>query len=100
MKKKIKELTDQEICKYVYQEDDGLVGRFTEYKDREDFPKDETKPAKTIRYDNCRYCQKKEHGIICHIVCEDFDIAKEIINFNAIREGIYKDDELEVDDNV
>lgn len=98
MKKKIKELTDQEICKYVYQEDDGLVGRFTEYKDREDFTKDETKPAKTIRYDNCRYCKNVEN-LLCNSVCENFDTSKEIIDFNAIREGIYKDDELEVEDN-
>ena len=84
MKKKIKDLTDQEIWEYVYKEDDGLVGRFTEYKDREDYPKDETKPAKTIRYDNCRYCQKKKPSIICHIACEDFDKAKDIIDFNAI----------------
>ena len=95
-KKKISELTDEEIYKYIYQEHIGET-HCVEYQDREAYPKDSNIPAKNITYDNCRYCKK------CDRFCNRCDMEcyhdKSVIDYQKVRESIYKDDEIEVEDN-
>lgn len=92
MKKKIKDLTDEEIYKYIYQKRYKCV----DYEDREAYPDDDNIPAKNITYDNCRYCKENEKfDIMCGLECKR---DKSVIDYQAIRTGIYKDDEVEVEE--
>lgn len=92
MTKKIAELTDDEIYEYVYCKPEACV----DYNDRKAYPDDNNIPAKNISYDNCRYCKENNFMLMCGLECKR---DKSVIDYQAIRTGIYKDDEVEVREN-
>ena len=93
MKKKIKDLTDKELHKAIYIEDESY--KVISYDDREKFPEDENTPAKNITWDNCRFCEKRYH---CKNECQKV-IAGKFIDYDEIKNSIYADDEVEVDES-
>lgn len=91
MTKKISELTNEEIFKYVYALSyDDIPAKFKEYKGRPTYPENENQKATNITYDNCRYCDKRSH-LFCGLNCNCKNV-----DFDAVRTGIYKDDEIEI----
>ena len=93
MIKKISELTAEEIYKYIYNE---LKGCVIDYTDREPYPNDNNIPAVNITYDNCRYCRLHEPFSMCDLECKT---DENVIDYQAVREGIYKNDEIEVEED-
>ena len=92
MLKKIKDLTDKEINKYLYNAE--YESNVLKYNDRKDYSEDEDKPLINITYDNCRYCKFHKY-IFCGVKCNNDET---VINYDAVRQGIYKNDEIEVED--
>ena len=90
MKKKIKELTDEQLYLIVYENE---LGEPITYKDRPAYPDNNELPAKDITYDNCRFCKKERVGICFPLNCE-----RRFIDFDAIRNSIYAEDEVEIYD--
>ena len=91
MKKRISDLTDEEIYKYLY----GNIKCAIDYMDRECYPEDNNVPARNITYDNCRYCKEHQITVMCGLECHQ---DKSVIDYQAVRTGIYKDDEIEVEE--
>ena len=89
MKKKIKDLTDEQLYSIIY-ESESELGEPITYEDRLPYPDDEETPAKDITYDNCRFCCRKSCSF-CGIKCK-----KEYIDFDEIRNSIYAEDEVEI----
>lgn len=77
MKKKIRDLTDEEIYQAIYLESRNNSAEIT--------------------YDNCKFCKK--HYTRCNIECETLEKCKELIDTNAIRTSEYKNDKIEVEDD-
>ena len=89
MKKKIKDLTNEQLFRAIYKDDDLLT--LVEYPDRKGYPDDVEEPAISISWDNCRFC--KHHNIWCDCDCKQRDI-----DFDEIRKSIYAEDEVDIDE--
>lgn len=89
MVKKIKDLTDKQLFLAIYKNDD--LFKLITYQDRKSYPDDINEPAKDISWDNCRFC--KRHNTWCFGECKRKDI-----DFNEIRNSIYAEDEVEIDE--
>ncbi len=89
MKKKIKELTDRELFIAIFTNADWF--KLVSYQDRKGYPNNSNEPAINISYDNCRFCKR------CHD-CWRNDCKPKDINYGEIRNSIYAEDEVEVDE--
>ena len=80
MKKKIRDLTDEEIYKKIYSENKDWSAK--------------------IIWNNCKFCKNyMQHNPLCFVKCEVFESNNiKLIDTNAIRASKYKDDEIEVQD--
>ena len=93
MLKKIKDLTDQEIHEYVYQH--PYTDNCVFYPSRSVVASSSPDgKALNITYDSCTYCQNNSNRV-CSTECQT---DPSLIDFTAIRSGIYKDDEVEISD--
>ena len=89
MKKKIRDLTDEELFKAIYTNDEDYS--LVSYKKRDPWPENDDEPAINISWDNCRFCKLHETDCGCNCKMKNID-------FDEIRNSIYANDEVYVDE--